>query len=160
MSPPRAHIADFNYRLRLIRIVWEHQNRPYNNWFKFKFCGFITPYVLASACFGTFVSNIFYFWNHFVWRRMTDVGSLPEMRIWSIFLIKSDSKLCIHLSKGSLYISTTWWVALLVDQWVHGIANSPVKLLFDPKQIATQAIWPLGGLSDIQLDARRKSRKI
>ena len=29
-------------------------------------------------------------WNHFVWLRVTDEGSLPEMRIWSILWIKSD----------------------------------------------------------------------
>ena len=38
-----------------------------------------------------------------VWRRITDDGSLPEMRIWSILLIKSDLKWCIHLGK-SLFI--------------------------------------------------------
>ena len=48
--------------------------------------------------------NIFYFGNHFVWRRITDEGSLPEMRIWSILLIKSELKWCIHLSKVSFYI--------------------------------------------------------
>ena len=37
---------------------------------------------------------------NFVWLRITDEGSLPEMRIWSILLIKSDLKWCIHLSRG------------------------------------------------------------
>ena len=37
--------------------------------------------------------------NHFVWLRITDEGSLPEMRIWSILLIKFDLKWCIHLSR-------------------------------------------------------------
>ena len=32
--------------------------------------------------------------------RITDEGSVPEMRIWSILLIKSDLKWCIHLSKS------------------------------------------------------------
>ena len=35
-----------------------------------------------------------------------------------ILLIKSDLKWCIHLGKVSFCISTTWWVSLLVDQWV------------------------------------------
>ena len=32
--------------------------------------------------------------------RITDEGSVPEMRIWSILLIKSDLKWCIHLSRS------------------------------------------------------------
>ena len=31
--------------------------------------------------------------------RITDEGSVPEMRIWSILLIKSVLKWCIHLSR-------------------------------------------------------------
>ena len=31
--------------------------------------------------------------------RITDEGSVPEMRIWSILLIKSDLKWCIHLRR-------------------------------------------------------------
>ena len=30
----------------------------------------------------------------------TDEGSVPEMRIWSILLIKSDLKWCIRLSRS------------------------------------------------------------
>ena len=30
---------------------------------------------------------------------ISDLGSLPEIRIWSISLIKSDLKLCIHLGR-------------------------------------------------------------
>ena len=33
-------------------------------------------------------------------RRFTDEGSVPEMRIWSIVLIKSDLKWCIHHSRS------------------------------------------------------------
>ena len=39
------------------------------------------------------------------WLRITDEGSVPEMRIWSIFLIKSDLKWCIHLRSLFLYSS-------------------------------------------------------
>ena len=42
------------------------------------------------------------FVNYFVWLRITDEGSVPEMRIWSILLIKSDLKWCIHLSRSLL----------------------------------------------------------
>ena len=31
---------------------------------------------------------------------MTNEGSVPEMDIWSILLIKSDLKWCIHLSRN------------------------------------------------------------
>ena len=37
---------------------------------------------------------------YFVWPRITDEGPLPEMRIWSILLIKSELKWCIHLSRN------------------------------------------------------------
>ena len=35
------------------------------------------------------------------WQRITDEGSLPEMRIWSIVLIKVDFKWCVHLKPRS-----------------------------------------------------------
>ena len=35
----------------------------------------------------------------FVWLRITDTGSVPKMRIWSIVIIKSYLKLCLHLSR-------------------------------------------------------------
>ena len=73
--------------------------------------------------------SIFNFWNYFVWLRITDEGSVPEMRIWSILLIKSDLKWSIHLSRSLfLYFSTTWWVSLLVDQWV-------------PEGTCSQVLW-------------------
>ena len=36
--------------------------------------------------------------------RITDEGSVPEMRIWFILLIQSNSKWCIHLKEVSFYI--------------------------------------------------------
>ena len=50
--------------------------------------------LLASA---SFVTSLFNFLNYFVWLRITDEGSVPEMRIWSILLMKSNLKWCIHL---------------------------------------------------------------
>ena len=45
---------------------------------------------------------------------MTDEGSLPELRIWSILLIKSDLKWCIYLSRGLfLYLHIKYEVYLL-----------------------------------------------
>ena len=69
--------------------------------------------LLASASFGAFMTSLFNFLNYFVWLRITDEGYVPEMRIWSILLMKSDSKLCIHLD---LFLYFT--VSLLVDQRV------------------------------------------
>ena len=64
-----------------------------------------TPSRLALACFGTLGSSLFNFLNYFIWLRINDQGSVPEMRIWSILLIKSDIKWCIHLGRSLfLYI--------------------------------------------------------
>ena len=41
----------------------------------------------------------FQFLKLLLWLRTTDEGSVPEMRIWSILLIKSDLKWCIHISR-------------------------------------------------------------
>ena len=43
----------------------------------------------------------------FVWLRITDEGSVPDMRIWSILLIKFDFKWCIHLSR-SLFLYSNY----------------------------------------------------
>ena len=66
-------------------------------------------------------ASFFNFLNYFAWLRITDEGSVPEMRVWSILLIKSYLKWCIHFSRSLfLYITctSTWCVSLLVDQRV------------------------------------------
>ena len=45
------------------------------------------------SLFWHFWVNIFYFWNPFVWWKITDEVSLPEVRILSILLIKSRLKM-------------------------------------------------------------------
>ena len=52
---------------------------------------------LASASFGTFVTSSFQLFMLLCWPRITDEGSVPEMRICSILLMKSNLKWCIHL---------------------------------------------------------------
>ena len=52
-----------------------------------------------------FFNIIFQLFNYFLWLRITEEGSIPEMSKWSISLIKSDLNWCIHLSKVSIYIS-------------------------------------------------------
>ena len=64
------------------------------------FFGFITPSPLVSACLDTFGLSLFNFLNYIIWLRITEEGSVPEMRIWSILLIISDSKWCTHLSRS------------------------------------------------------------
>ena len=65
--------------------------------------------------FSATSERILYFWgstiqfllefllNYFVWLRINDESSVPEMRIWSILLIKSDLKWLIHLVSRSLF---------------------------------------------------------
>ena len=48
---------------------------------------------LASSSLGTFGESILNLFNHFVWIRITDKGSVPEMRILSILSIKSNFKM-------------------------------------------------------------------
>ena len=69
----------------LVLVLWHHIN--------------------CSACVGTF-GTLFNIWNYMVWLRITDEGSVTEMRIWSILLIKSESKWCIHLNRG-LFLNLT-----------------------------------------------------
>ena len=47
-----------------------------------------------------FLGITFKILNYFLWRRTTNDGSVPEMRIWSILLIESDLKWCINLSRS------------------------------------------------------------
>ena len=36
--------------------------------------------------------------------RITDEGSVPEIRVWSILLKKSDLKWCIHLGRSLFFV--------------------------------------------------------
>ena len=50
---------------------------------------------------GRFISLLWHFWginfeNYFDLLLITDEASVPEMCIWSILVIKSDLKWCIH----------------------------------------------------------------
>ena len=58
----------------------------------------------SFSLFRYFGGTIFNFLNYFVWLRITDEGSVPEMRIWSVLLIKSDLKLCIHFSRSLFFL--------------------------------------------------------
>ena len=92
---PRAHVAKFYVRLQLIRSISRASKFSVLKCIEIVILliYYMTP-LLASASFGTFVTSLL---NYFVWLRITDDGSVPEMRIWSILLMKSDLKWCIHL---------------------------------------------------------------
>ena len=48
---------------------------------------------MVYVCFGlALLEHHVQLVNYFVWLRITDEGSVPEMRIWSILLIESDLK--------------------------------------------------------------------
>ena len=76
---------------------WEHQNFLCWNYWNCTFVDLSYGIPFDSASFGTFVTSLINFLNYFVWLRITDEGSVPEMRILSILLMKSDLKWCIHL---------------------------------------------------------------
>ena len=61
---------------------------------------------LSFGFFRHILALFLKFYNYFLWRRITDEGSISEMRIWSILLIKSDLKWCLHLSR-SLFLNFT-----------------------------------------------------
>ena len=101
---PRAHVAKFYGRFRLIRSIWEHHNFPCS-----KLIEIVILWVYYTIPFG--FSLFRYFWdivfpllNYFVWQKITDESSVPEMRIWSILWIKSVLIWCIHLSRSLFFI--------------------------------------------------------
>ena len=59
---------------------------------------YLSPF--RAIVLGPFWASIFKFWNYYALLRITDEGSVPEMWIWSILLIKSDLKWCIYLSRS------------------------------------------------------------
>ena len=84
---PMAHLTKIYGWLRSIRIVLRKSKFSMLQLIKIEFFGLLTPPLLALACFGTFWASLFNFSNFFVWLRITDEGSVPEMRVWSILLI-------------------------------------------------------------------------
>ena len=59
---------------------------------------------------GSKIVNCLSFLNHFVWLRITEEGSVSEMRIWPILLIKTDLKCYINLVEVSFsYLTSKVW---------------------------------------------------
>ena len=109
---PRAHVAKFFGRLRFIRCVLRA-----SKFSEIKLITIVMLWVYYTIPFGLslfrhFFASLFNFLNYFVWLRITDEGSVPEMRIWSILLIKCD----------------LIWCYILVE--VSFIKKNPIKLSF------------------------------
>ena len=99
-----AHVARFYGRLRLIRSVLRA-----SNYYVLKLIEIVILRVYYTIPFGFsffwhFLALFVNFYNYFLWLRITDEGSISEMRIdiWSVLLNKSALKWCIHLRR-SLY---------------------------------------------------------
>ena len=108
------------------------------------------------SLFWHFWASILNFCNSFVWPRITDEGSVPEMRIWSILFIKSDLKWCIHLSRSlflHIHIILLLITARAICQTVELIVDSSYRELnFSRVQrrksdtIANIIIWAVADL--------------
>ena len=78
---------------------------------------------MASACLGTFGLSLFNVLNYIVCLRITEEGSVPEMRIWSILLIKSDLNGVYILVEVSFYIWTRFSEAKLLYVVLNGLQD-------------------------------------
>ena len=99
---PRAHVAKFYGRLRLIRSVLRASKFSVSNLIEIVILWVYYTIPFGFSLFRHFLASLFNFLNYFDWLRITDEGSVSEMRIWSILLIKPDLKWCIHLSRSLL----------------------------------------------------------
>ena len=82
----RAHAAKFYGRLHLIRIVSRSSTFSVLKFIEIVILGVYSPSILASVCFGTFVTSLANLFSYFVWLRIPGDGSVLEMRIWTILL--------------------------------------------------------------------------
>ena len=108
---PRGHMSpsstvDFGWFVAF----GEHQNFSV---FKIELIEIVILWVYFTipfgfSLFGHFLVIAFQLFILHVWLMITDEGSVPEMRIWSISLIKSDQKWYIHLSRD-LNLNLTLW---------------------------------------------------
>ena len=83
----RVHAAKFYSRLQLIRSVLRAPTFSVLKFIEIVIFGVYSPSLFASVCFGTFVISLFNFLaTLFGYVRITDDGSVLEMRILSILL--------------------------------------------------------------------------
>ena len=83
--------------------------------------------IIWAFCFFHFGFTLFRyflgipFFNSFVWQRVTEDGSVPEMRIWSILLIQSDLVWSMHLGKSIFLYLTNEITFTMLIQIMHRI---------------------------------------
>ena len=96
------HVAKFYDLLRLIRSVLRASKFSVLKLIEIVILWFITPFLLPSAClFMQFWDITFQLLKLLCfWLIITDEGSVPEMSIWSILLIKSNLRWRKHLSRS------------------------------------------------------------
>ena len=100
---PRAHIAKFYGRLRLIRSVLRA-----SKFSALKLIEFVLFKTVILLVYYTIPFGLSLFWHInfqllklLFWLIITDKGStVPEMSIWSTLLIKSNLKWCVNLSRS------------------------------------------------------------
>ena len=82
-------------------------------------CNFLVYYTVpfGLSLFRHFWASLFNFLNYFVWLRITDEGSVPEMRIWTIVLIKSDLKWWKHCSR-SLFLYYLFNLVIITKSYI------------------------------------------
>ena len=102
----RAYEAKLYGRCRLIRGVLRAPKFPVLKLIEIVILWVYKTIQFGFSLFWNFLGITFQRLTHFVWLRITEEGSVPEMRIWSILLNKSDLKWCIHLRRG-LYLYNT-----------------------------------------------------
>ena len=109
LKSPRGHIAKFCGRARLIRSILRASKCSVLKLIEMVILRVYYTISFGFSLFRHFWASRFNLLKYFVWLRITDESSIPEMHIWSILLIKSDLKWCIDLSR-SLFLCFNYLV--------------------------------------------------
>ena len=80
----RAHVAKFYGRLRLICSVLRASQLSVLKLIEIVILWVYYTIPFGSIFFRHFFWHYYNFFNYFLWLGITDEGSIPEMRIWSI----------------------------------------------------------------------------
>ena len=100
---PRACVAKFYGRLQLIRSISRASTFSVLKFIDIVIFGVYSLSLLASVCFGTFVISLFNFLATVWLLRITDDGSVLEMRIMSILL-----SLFSYCKSQAFTLNTLW----------------------------------------------------
>ena len=120
----RAHAAKFYGRPQSIRRISRASTFSVLKFIEIVFFRVYLPSLLDSACFGTFVISLFNFFSYFVWLRITDDGSILEMRIWSILL-----SLYSYCKSQAFTLNTLWiFCKICAQSTIFVLAGGGVQL--------------------------------